>query len=108
MSYSPSFRSYGRQLVLLEVSNDGGSDDDHIYVDVLATPPFPAYARCGNDNIKVYLFDRTNDRKHHLDMTGDEATSLFGRSWWNTIGHMAQRACDSWPTGTARTAADFR
>ena len=107
-SYSPSFRSYGRQLVLLEVSNDGGSDDEHIYLSVLATPPFPTYARCGSDNIKVYLFDRTNDRKHHLNMTGDEATSLFGRSWWNTIGHMNQRACDSWPTGTARTAADFR
>ena len=107
-SYRTSFSRYGRQLVFLEVSNDGGSDDERIYVGVLATPPFPAYARCGSDNIKVYLFDRTNDRKHHLNMTGEEATSLFGRSWWNTIGHMNQRACDSWPTGTARTAADFR
>ena len=107
-SYSPSFRSYGRQLVLLEVSNDGGSDDDSMYLDVLAVPPSSNYARCGSDNIKVYLFDRTNKRKHHLNMTGEEATSLFGRSWWNTIGHMAQRACDSWPTGTARTVADYR
>ena len=70
---------------------------------VVLTAPSSGYARCGSDAIKVYWFDRTNYQKRHLDITGEQATAIFGRAWWNTIGHMSQSACDSWPTGSPLT-----
>ena len=72
-------------------------------------PPVPAsnYFRCGSDSIRVYWFDRTNGSKHWLNMTGAEATAIFGGDWWNTIGHVSQSNCDRLPTGRNRTTADY-
>ena len=106
-TYSPSWSSYGRKTVWLTASNAGGSDSDSLPVNVLATPPSSNYARCGSDNIRVYWFDRSNYSKHWLNMTGDEATTIFGSSWWNTIGHMSQGACNSWPTGRNLGPGDY-
>ena len=99
------FSSSGWKTVRVDASNSAGSDSDSLSIRVVPTPPSSLYARCGSDAIKVYWFDRTfrNPQKRHLDITGDEATRIFGRAWWNTIGHMSQSACDLWPTGSRLT-----
>ena len=102
-TYRPSFSSFGWNTVRLEVSNSGGTSSASRRIRVVPTPPSSQYARCGSDAIRVYWFDRTNFQKRHLDITGDEATRIFGRAWWNTIGHMGQSACDIWPTGSRLT-----
>lgn len=107
-SYSTSISSFGRHRISLTVSNDGGSDSDSVNVQVVATPPSSTYGRCGSDAIRVYWFDRTNLNKHHVNLTGEEATRILGASWWSTIGSLSQSACDSWPTGAALTAANYR
>ena len=72
-------------------------------------PPVPAsnYFRCGSDSIKVYLLNMTNGSKQWLNMTGDEATAIFGSDWWKSIGRMSQSDCDRIPTGPYLTAADY-
>ena len=107
-TYSVWFSSFGRNIVRLTASNAGGSDSAARSVEVVAGPPSSQYSRCGTDAIKVYWFDRANFRKHHVDMTGEEATRILGASWWATIGYLSQPACDSWPTGGPRTAEDYR
>ena len=107
-TYSVWFSSFGRNVVRLTASNAGGSDSATRSVEVVAAPPSSQYSRCGTDAIKVYWFDRANFRKHHVDMTGEEATRILGASWWATIGYLSQPACDSWPTGGPRTAEDYR
>ena len=107
-TYSVWFSSFGRNIVRLTASNAGGSDSATRSVEVVAAPPSSQYSRCGSDAIKVYWFDRENFRKHHVDMTGEEATRILGASWWETIGYLSQPACDSWPTGGPRTAEDYR
>ena len=107
-TYSATFTSFGRHIVRLTASNAGGSDSDSTTVRLVAGPPSSQYSRCGTDAIKVYWFDRANFRKHHVDMTGEEATRILGASWWAKIGHLSQPACDSWPTGGPRTAEDYR
>ena len=107
-TYSVWFSSFGRNIVRLTASNAGGSDSASRSVEVVAGPPASQYSRCGSDTIKVYWFDRANFRKHHVDMTGEEATRILGASWWATIGHHSQPACDSWPTGGPVTAEDYR
>ena len=102
-NYYPSFSSTGSKTVRLDVSNSAGSANASVIIRVVAVPPSSQYARCGSDAIKVYWFDRTNYQKRHLDITGDQATAIFGLAWWNTIGHMSQSACDSWPTGSRLT-----
>lgn len=92
----------------LTASNAGGSDSDSATVRLVATPPHSQYGRCGSDTIKVYWFDRRNFRKHHVNLTGEEATRILGASWWATIGHLSQPACDSWPTGLPVTAENYR
>ncbi len=107
-TYSATFTSFGRHIVQLTASNAGGSDSDSTTVRLVAGPPASQYSRCGSDTIKVYWFNRTNFRKHHVDMTGEEATRILGASWWATIGHLSQPACDSWPTGGPVTAESYR
>ena len=75
---------------------------------LVAVSPSSPYSRCGSDRIRVYWFDRDNFRKHHVNLTGDEATRILGPRWWATIGHLTQPACDSWPTGLPLTAANYR
>ena len=81
------------------------SESESLPVDVVATPPPSQYGHCGSD--RVYWFDSTKLRKHWLNMPGEEATAIFGRAWWDTIGHMSQSECDSWPDGRDLTTADF-
>ncbi len=107
-TYSVWFSSFGRNIVRLTASNAGGSDSATRSVEVVAWPPSSQYSRCGTDAIKVYWFDRANFRKHHVDMTGEEATRILGASWWVTIGYLSQPACDSWPTGGPLTAENYR
>ena len=107
-TYSVWFSSFGRNIVRLTASNAGGSDSAMRSVEVVAWPPSSQYSRCGTDAIKVYWFDRENFRKHHVDMTGEEATRILGSSWWATIGYLSQPACDSWPTGGPLTAENYR
>ena len=107
-TYSATFTSFGRHIVRLTASNAGGSDSDSTTVRLVAGPPSSQYSRCGTDTIKVYWFDRANFRKHHVDMTGEEATRILGASWWATIGYLSQPACDSWPTGGPLTAENYR
>ena len=107
-TYSATFTSFGRHIVQLTASNAGGSDSDSTTVRLVAAPPSSQYSRCGTDTIKVYWFDRANFRKHHVDMTGEEATRILGAAWWATIGHHSQPACDSWPTGGPVTAESYR
>ena len=107
-TYSATFTSFGRHIVQLTASNAGGSDSATRSVEVVAWPPSSQYSRCGSDAIKVYWFDRANFRKHHVDMTGEEATRILGASWWAKIGHLSQPACDSWPTGGPVTAESYR
>lgn len=85
----------------------GGSDDDLTAARLVATSPANQYSRSGSDRIKVYWFDRTNFRKHHVNLTGEEATRILGPSWWATISHLSQLACDSWPTSAPVTAANY-
>ena len=87
--------------VFLRPDQDGGPEPPE--PPVVLTAPSSGYARCGSDEIKVYWFDRTNYQKRHIDITGEQATAIFGMPWWQTIGHMSQSACDSWPTGPALT-----
>ena len=107
-TYSVWFSSFGRNIVRLTASNAGGSDSATRSVEVVAAPPSSQYSRCGSDAIKVYWFDRANFRKHHVDMTGEEATRILGAAWWATIGYLSQPACDSWPTGGPLTAENYR
>ena len=107
-TYSVWISSFGPHIVRLTASNAGGSDSDSTTVRLVATPPASQYSRCGSDTIKVYWFDRTNFRKHHVNLTGEEATRILGASWWATIGHLSQPACDSWPIGAPVTAANYR
>ena len=107
-TYSATFTSFGRHIVRLTASNAGGSDSDSTTVRLVAAPPHSRYSRCGTDVIKVYWFDRANFRKHHVDMTGEEATRILGAAWWATIGHLSLPACDSWPTGGPLTAENYR
>lgn len=106
--YSVRIGSFGPHIVRLTASNAGGSDSDSATVHLVATPPVSQYSRCGSDTIKVYWFDRTNFRKHHVNLTGEEATRILGPDWWATIGHLSQPACDSWPTGAPVTAENYR
>ena len=107
-TYSLWFSSFGRHLVRLTASNAGGSDNDSTTVRLVAAPPVSQYSRCGADRIKVWWFDRDNFRKHHVNLTGGEATRILGPRWWATIGHLTQPACDSWPTGLPLTAENYR
>ena len=107
-TYSVWISSFGPHIVRLTASNAGGSDSDSATVRLVATPPASQYGRCGSDRIKVYWFDQRNFRKHHVNLTGEEATRILGASWWATIGHLSQPACDSWPTGAPVTAANYR
>ena len=107
-TYSVWISSFGPHIVRLTASNAGGIDSDSTTVRLVATPPHSQYGRCGSDTIKVYWFDRTNFRKHHVNLTGEEATRILGPSWWATIGHLSQPACDSWPTGAPVTAENYR
>ena len=102
-TYRPSFSSFGWQTVSLTVSNSGGRNSYVARIRVADTPPPSLYGRCGSDGIRVYWFDRSSYQKRHIDITGEQATAIFGRAWWDTIGHMSQSACDSWPTGPALT-----
>lgn len=104
-SYIARFSSFGWKTVRLDVSNSAGSASASLSIRVVPIPPLSLYARCGSDATSVYWFDRTfgNSQKRHLDITGDEATRIFGRGWWDTIGHMSQSACDIWPTGSRLT-----
>ena len=85
------------------MGNSSGSNSYSASIYVAATSLSSQWSRCGSDEIKVYWFDRSNYQKRHLDITGDEATAIFGLPWWNTIRHMSQSACDSWPTGPVLT-----
>ena len=107
-TYSVRIGWFGRHIVRLTASNAGGSDSDSATVRLVATPPHSQYSRCGSDTIKVYWFDRGNFRKHHVNLTGEEATRILGPDWWATIGHLSQPACDSWPTGAPVTAENYR
>ena len=107
-TYSVWISSFGPHIVRLTASNAGGSDSDSTTVRLVATPPVSQYSRCGSDTIKVYWFDRANFRKHHVNLTGEEATRILGPSWWATIGHLSQPACDSWPSGAPVTAENYR
>ena len=95
----------GVGILLSLLDQDGGVEPPEPPPEppVVLTAPSSGYARCGSDTNKVYWFDRTNYQKRHIDITGEQATAIFGRAWWNTIGHMSQSACDSWPTGPALT-----
>ena len=107
-TYSVRIGWFGRHIVRLTASNAGGSDSDSATVHLVAAPPHSQYGRCGSDTIKVYWFDRRNFRKHHVNLTGEEATRILGPDWWATIGHLSQPACDSWPTGAPVTAENYR
>ena len=90
--------------VFLRPDQDGGGEPpEPPEPPVVLTPPSSQYARCGSDANKVYWFDRSNYQKRHIDITGEQATAIFGLAWWDTIGHMSQSACDSWPTGNRLT-----
>ena len=102
-TYRPGFSSTGSKTVRLDVSNSGGSAYASLTIRVVAVAPSSQWSRCGSDEIKVYWFDRTNYQKRHLDITGEQATAIFGLPWWETIRHMSQSACDSWPTGPVLT-----
>lgn len=86
-------------VVLPEESQDGVVPEPLEVATPPAAPPPSGYAYCGSDAIRVYWFDSSNSRKRHIDITGEEATRIFGENWWSTIGYMSQSECDSWPTG---------
>ena len=127
-SYSISFSSYGPHVVRLTASNDGGSDSDSHPVDVLATPPSTALARCGSDATNVYYFETASYTKHQLrlgaapnrdawaDTDADDALSApalsapaLSDAWSGDeriIAIFSQAACDSWPTGNDLIVSD--
>ena len=102
-TYRPRFSSTGWKTVRRDVGNSSGSNSYSASIYAAATSLSSQWSRCGSDEIKVYWFDRTNYQKRHLDITGEQATAIFGLPWWNTIRHMSQSACDSWPTGPVLT-----
>lgn len=109
-TYRTVYSSSGDKRVSLTVSNGGGSDTRSVTVHVaanVARVPSSGYGRCGSDGIRVYWFNPRNSTKHWINVTGEQATSVFGLPWWDTIGHMSQSDCDSWPTGRNLTMSDL-
>ena len=59
------------------------------------------FGRCGSDDVSVYWFNATTHTRHRLDVTGSQATELFGASWWGSIVMLTASECDTWETGSA-------
>ena len=72
----------------------------------LPEPPASRFARCDGDTIRVWYFESA--AKHHLNISGDQATAIFGGTWWGRIGSMSASDCARWPTGSAYGVSDAR
>ena len=115
-TYVTTFNSPGEHRVSLTVRNGGGLDTDSITVRVPASAsPVPlsgkarlsGYAWCEAEGPKVYWFNRQSSTRHWINVTGEQATSVFGLPWWDTIGRLSQSDCDSWPTGRDLKMSDL-
>lgn len=69
-------------------------------------PPASRFARCDGDTIRVWYFESST--KHHLNISGDQATAIFGGTWWSRIGSMSASDCAQWPTGHTYGVSDAR
>ena len=73
----------------------------------LKEPPPPSrFARCDGDTIRVWYFE--SSAKHHLNISGDQATAIFGGAWWGRIGSISASDCARWPTGRVYGESDAR
>ena len=72
----------------------------------LPEPPASRFARCAGDTITVWYFE--SSAKHHLNISGDQATAIFGGTWWARIGSMSTSDCARWPTGRTYGESDAR
>ena len=72
----------------------------------LPEPPASRFVRCDGDTIRVWYFE--SSAKHHLNITGDQATAIFGGAWWGRIGSMSASDCARWPTGRVYGESDAR
>ena len=74
----------------------------------LPEPPASRLARCDGDTIRVWYFHPSAGTKHHLNLTWEQATAIFGSSWGNTIGSMSASDCARWTTGRTYGESDAR
>ena len=103
-------RSHGSATITLTADDGRGSSARTSFTVSALACPSSGFARCGSDAIRVYYFAASEWplRKYHLDITGDEATTIFGSSWWSTIGSLSGSECRDWSTGFAYDAAAAR
>ena len=103
-------RSHGSATITLTADDGRGSSARTSFTVSALAYPSSGFARCGSDAIRVYYFAASEWplRKYHLDITGDEATTIFGSSWWSTIGSLSGSECRDWSTGFAYDAAAAR
>ena len=102
------FSSPGDKSVSLTVGNAGGSDSRSVIVHVpanVAPAPASGYAWCGSE--KVWWFNRQTSTRHWINVTGDQATKVFGLAWWETVVRMSKSDCDTWEEGRPLTMRDL-